>query len=91
MAHRAIRITNGASPVVDLLGRQRAGRVLSRPVVTVVGILGTTEANGSWPVAVADATHLDLINSTSVKAYASGGAVTDIGNVPLRACVGDRV
>jgi hypothetical protein len=54
-------------------------------VVAVAGILGTTEANGSWPVAVGDATHLDLIGSSFVNAYAGGGTVTDTGNVPLPA------
>jgi hypothetical protein len=52
-------------------------------VVTVAGILGTTEANANWPVAVPDATHLDLIGSTFVNAYLSGGTATDTGNVPL--------
>jgi hypothetical protein len=52
-------------------------------IVTVGGVVGTTEANASWPVAVPDATHLDLIGSTFVNPYVSGGAVTDTGNVPL--------
>jgi hypothetical protein len=52
-------------------------------VVAVAGILGTTEANASWPVAVPDGTHLDLIGSTFANPYAGGGTVTDTGNVPL--------
>ncbi len=51
--------------------------------VAVAGILGTLEANGLFPIAVVDATHVDLIGSLFVNAYAGGGTLTDTGNVPL--------
>jgi hypothetical protein len=51
--------------------------------VVVAGVTGTTEANGSWPIAVIDSGHIDLITSVFTNAYVSGGTVTDVGNVPL--------
>lgn len=44
--------------------------------MTVSGVLGTTEANGQWPVTVVDSTHVDLQGSTYINAYTSGGNVT---------------
>jgi hypothetical protein len=44
--------------------------------LTVAGVTGTTEANGIWPVAVIDGTHVDLLGSTYTNAYTSGGTVT---------------
>jgi hypothetical protein len=57
--------------------------IASADQVTVAGILGTVEANGIFNVQVIDASHLDLIGSTFVNPYGSGGTVTDVGNVPL--------
>jgi hypothetical protein len=51
--------------------------------VTVANVRGTTEANGPSIISVVDGTHIDLVNSTFVNAYAGGGSVTDVGNVPL--------
>jgi hypothetical protein len=51
--------------------------------VAVAGVVGTLEANGLFPIAVVDATHIDLIGSLFVNAYAGGGTLTDTGNVPL--------
>src|SRR5262249_46169016 len=42
---------------------------------TIAGVVGTTEANGTWAITVADATHLDLQGSTFVHPYVSGGLV----------------
>lgn len=44
--------------------------------VTVAGVAGTTEANGAWPIAVIDGTHVDLLGSTYTNAYTSGGTVS---------------
>ncbi|MCU1327431.1 MAG: hypothetical protein JWN34_2801, partial [Bryobacterales bacterium] len=57
--------------------------------VTVSGVTGTTEANGTWTVTLIDGTHLDLQGSTFTNAYVSGGAanaLTDVGNNNLN-CV----
>lgn len=43
--------------------------------VTVASVGGTTEANGSWIIVVIDGTHIDLVGTTFVNAYTSGGTV----------------
>jgi len=50
--------------------------------VTVSGVTGTTEANGTWTITKIDATHIDLQASTFTNVYVSGGtakALTDVG------------
>jgi hypothetical protein len=42
---------------------------------TVFGIVGTTEANGTWVITVIDATHIDLQGTTFANVYTSGGSV----------------
>ena len=42
----------------------------------ISGVIGTTEANGNWPITVVDGTHIDLQGSTFSNAYASGGIVS---------------
>lgn len=50
-------------------------------VVTIAGVTGTTEANGTWPVTVVDSTHF-TINVTFVNAYIGGpGTVQPTGAV----------
>lgn len=39
----------------------------------VNGVVGTTEANGTWKINVLDATHIELQSSTFSNAYVSGG------------------
>jgi hypothetical protein len=55
-------------------------------VVSVVGVLGTTEANGVWHTTVVDDTHLDLIGTVfGANTYVAGsGVVTDTVNPPFR-------
>ena len=53
--------------------------------VNNTGIVGTAEGNGTFQITVVDSTHVDLIGSTFVNAYVSGGTLTDTGNVPLPA------
>lgn len=49
-------------------------------VVTISGVVGTTEANGTFPVTVVDATHF-TIPVTFVNAYVSGGSVQPLGSI----------
>lgn len=43
--------------------------------IVVQGVVGTTEANGSWHFTIIDATHIDLVGSAFSNAYVSGGAI----------------
>lgn len=43
--------------------------------ITVYGVTGTTEANGSWPFTIIDSTHIDLVGSTFATPYVSGGQI----------------
>lgn len=54
--------------------------------VSIGGIVGTTEANGTWTVSnVSDSTHFD-IPVTYVNAWSSGGKVIAAGPCPGAAC-----
>jgi hypothetical protein len=46
--------------------------------VNVSGVVGTTEANGTWSVNPIDATHFNLIGSVFVNPYVSGGTAVDV-------------
>ena len=52
--------------------------VTSGDQCNVSGVVGTTEANGTWAVNVVDATHINLIGSVFANAYVSGGTVVDV-------------
>lgn len=39
----------------------------------IAGVVGTTEANGTWAITVIDAMHADLVGSAFANAYVSGG------------------
>lgn len=71
-------VNNGSGEVRLTIAGLSAGGVnlnnLSQ--VQVFGVVGTTEANGSWAFAIIDSTHIDLIGSTFLNPYISGGAVT---------------
>ncbi len=43
--------------------------------VSIAGVTGTTEANGTWTITVVDPTHFDLQGSTFANAYSAGGTV----------------
>jgi hypothetical protein len=43
--------------------------------IVVQGVVGTTEANGTWVVNIIDATHIDLVGSTFANPWTSGGAI----------------
>jgi hypothetical protein len=47
--------------------------------VSVQGVGGTTEANGTWTVTVVDSAHLDLGAVAYANAYTSGGRITVTG------------
>jgi hypothetical protein len=44
-------------------------------IKAISAVLGTTEANGNWPITVVNATQFDLQGSAFVHAYVSGGIV----------------
>lgn len=46
--------------------------------VTIAGVGGTTEANGTWIITKIDADNFDLTGTTYVHAYTSGGTATAI-------------
>lgn len=46
--------------------------------VRVAGVLGTTEANGVFPMIVVDANHIELQGTVFVHPYVSGGTATDL-------------
>lgn len=50
--------------------------------IIVVGVTGTTEANGTWPATVIDANHILLQGSFFIHPYVSGGTVTDVTSAP---------
>jgi hypothetical protein len=52
--------------------------------IIVVGVLGTTEANGIWSSSYIDPTHIELAGSSFVNAYTSGGTIEDAYPQPFR-------
>lgn len=44
-------------------------------VVTIYGVTGCTEANGTWKINYVDGSNFDLLGSTFTNAYVSGGTV----------------
>ncbi len=48
--------------------------------INISGVLGTTEANGTWLATVIDANSFDLVGSTFANAWAAGG--TQVSNSP---------
>jgi len=54
--------------------------LITGATVIVSGIVGTTEANGTWVVTKIDATHIDLVGTTYANAYTSGGTVNSVSN-----------
>lgn len=50
--------------------------LMTGDTMVVTGVVGTTEANGTWVITVVDGTHVDLQDSTFTNAYVSGGTTT---------------
>lgn len=73
---------NGAG-AVRLTVNATGGVVQTGNIVTVTGVSGTggiaAAANGTWPVDVIDATHIDLRGSTFAGVYSSGGTAMPLG------------
>jgi hypothetical protein len=57
-------------------------RIAANDVGTVAAVLGTVEANGTWPLQVIDGQHVELVGSAFVNAYVSGGVLTDLTTPP---------
>ena len=51
-------------------------------ICIVSDVTGTTEANGTWPITIIDATHIELQGSVFANAYVSGGTVIDLTSPP---------
>ena len=50
--------------------------------VTISGVVGATQANGTWAITVIDGTHFDLVGSAFSSAYVSGGTASDQSLTP---------
>jgi hypothetical protein len=59
---------------------QTAHGYVTNYVVTISGVVGTTEANGAWVITVVDANHYTLNGSAFVNAYSSGGTAVNSSN-----------
>lgn len=80
-------IGSNSNPALTIVGAANNGSGLVRLTVgstttfstgqikKVSGVVGTTEANGSWTITVVDATHIDLQGSTFANNYVSGGTI----------------
>jgi hypothetical protein len=71
--------TNNGSGAIRLTVDTTAGMTTNN-IAAVQNVVGTTEANGAWPITVVDATHVDLQGSTFTNAYVIGGTVTVSAN-----------
>lgn len=80
-------IGSNSNPALVIVGAANNGAGLVRLTVgstatfstgqvkKVSGVVGTTEANGSWTITVVDATHIDLQGSAYANSYVSGGTI----------------
>lgn len=57
---------------------------LTGDVVTIAGVGGTNEANGTWPVTVITANTFDLVGSAYANAYTSGGTAVLNNSIRVR-------
>lgn len=71
----------GTGGVVRLTVNQTA-QARTGDEVQVVGVTGTIEANGVFPMTVVDSTHIELGGTVFVNNYLSGGTATDISAPP---------
>lgn len=71
---------SGTGGVVRLTVSSTAG-VVSGDTGVISGIVGTTEANGTFTLTVIDTTHVE-IPKPFVNAYVSGGTITDLTTAP---------
>jgi len=71
----------GTGGVVRLTVSNTA-RMATNDTGIVSGVIGTTEANGTWPLRIIYQTHVELIGSVFVHAYVSGGTLVDVTSPP---------
>lgn len=88
--NKVVTITNaaagGGSGTLIVLTLTSSAGLTSTDQVTIAGVVGTTEANGIQTIFVdGNGTTVELLGTTFVNAYVSGGTLTDVGNVPLPA------
>src|SRR6201999_2333995 len=81
IARGALQVTgaaNNGSGLIRLTLNQISNaffQIAGQNFIVVQGVVGTTEANGTWRVNIVDSTHIDLLGSAFVHAYVSGGAI----------------
>ncbi len=81
---RAVTGTANSGGLVRLTLTTTRG-LLTGNTMVVSGVVGTTEANGTWTITVIDTTHVDLQTSTYASGYVSGGAtVTSAGYMRIK-------
>lgn len=68
-------IVSVASPPQIRLTVTNTSGITNGDTRIVSGVVGTTEANGTWVVTLIDGTHIDLQGSTFSNLYTSGGSV----------------
>lgn len=68
-------IVSAASPPQVRLTVASTTGMTTGDVRVVSGIVGTTEANGTWTITVIDGTHVDLQGTTFANLYTSGGII----------------
>lgn len=69
-----VRTITGAAAAAGLIRITSAGHgFITGSQVTIASVVGTTEANGTWLVTRISSSTFDLVGSTFVNAYVSGG------------------
>lgn len=64
--------TNNGSGLIRITVPSTSG-ITTGNNVEIIGVVGTAEANGVWAVTLINSTQVDLIGSTFVNSYTSGG------------------
>jgi hypothetical protein len=64
------------------LAVNNTAQTATNDTVIVGGILGTTEANGTFPMTLIDATHIELQGTVYENAYSAGGVAVDVTSPP---------
>lgn len=66
---------NNGSGLIRIQVASTGSPMFNGQYVSISSVAGTTEANGNFFIAIIDSTHFDLLGSTFVHAYTSGGLV----------------
>lgn len=77
-----LAVTGASGSPIQITTATNHGLANGNPV-TITGVLGNTNANGTWTITYVDATHFLLNGTTTNAAYISGGVVDggDLGEV----------